>query len=227
LTSVTEPPIDLRMGRAVSSSPPPEIQETTPRTPLVEAHQRGFQLPAVPNNHSDKASAIINASGALAGKPTSHLTFEELAKLPMKYTNAIAEAICERIADGESLRTICSDDKMPSKTSVFRWLIDNEIFRDQYARARETQADAIFDDILSIADDGRNDWMERNFGEETRWVENGEALRRSALRIDARKWMAGKLRPKKYGEKIDIEHSGEMTINRIERVIVDPANPNG
>lgn len=131
----------------------------------------------------------------------------------MKFTNAIADAICERIADGESLRMICEDEGMPSKTSVFRWLADNEKFRDQYARARETQADAIFDDILSIADDGRNDWMERNFGEEPRWVENGEALRRSALRIDARKWMAGKLRPKKYGDKIDVEHSGDMTVN--------------
>lgn len=88
-----------------------------------------------------------------------------------------------------------------------RWLGVNETFRDQYARAREMQADALFDDILSIADDGRNDWMLKNFGEDTRWVENGEALRRSALRVDARKWMAGKLKPKQYGEKIDLNHS--------------------
>lgn len=131
----------------------------------------------------------------------------------MKFSEAIADAICERLADGESLRTICSDEGMPSKTTVFRWLAANEQFRDQYARAREAQADAIFDDILSIADDGRNDWMQKNFGEETRWVENGEAMRRSALRIDARKWMAGKLRPKKYGDKLDVEHSGEVELN--------------
>jgi hypothetical protein len=124
-----------------------------------------------------------------------------------------ADAICERLADGESLRTICSEEGMPSKTTVFRWLADNEQFRDQYARAREAQADAIFDDILSIADDGRNDWMVRKFGDDERWVENGEALRRSALRIDARKWMAGKLRPKKYGDKLDVEHSGAVELN--------------
>jgi hypothetical protein len=124
-----------------------------------------------------------------------------------------ADAICERLADGESLRTICSEEGMPSKTTVFRWLADNEQFRDQYARAREAQADAIFDDILSIADDGRNDWMVRKFGDDERWVENGEALRRSALRIDARKWMAGKLRPKKYGDKLDVEHSGVVELN--------------
>jgi hypothetical protein len=78
-------------------------------------------------------------------------------------------------------------------------------FLDRYARAREAQADALFDDILSIADDGRNDWMERRGEEDAGWVANGENIRRAQLRIDARKWMAGKLRPKKYGEKLDID----------------------
>lgn len=123
------------------------------------------------------------------------------------YTEEVADIICERIANGESLKAICDDETMPSKPAVFRWLAANETFRNRYALARETQADALFDDILTIADNGQNDWMEKNFGEDTRWVENGEALRRSQLRIDARKWMAGKLRPKKYGEKIDHTHA--------------------
>lgn len=126
------------------------------------------------------------------------------------YTDEIAAEICERLADGESLRTICADSEMPNRSTVFRWLADegNVSFRDQYARAREAQADAIFDDILEIADDGSNDWMEKKDGEGNSlgWRENGEALRRSVLRVDARKWMAGKLRPKKYGEKL--QHTG-------------------
>ncbi|WP_234826362.1 terminase small subunit protein [Sinorhizobium meliloti] len=126
------------------------------------------------------------------------------------YTEEIALRICERLADGESLKAMCEDEDMPSKSTVFKWLSENPAFSDMYARAREAQADALFDDVLSIADDGRNDWMQRNFGEDTRWVENGEALRRSQLRIDARKWMAGKLRPKKYGDKLDVEHSGQL-----------------
>lgn len=126
------------------------------------------------------------------------------------YTEEIALRICERLADGESLKAMCEDEDMPSKSTVFKWLSENPAFSDMYARARESQADALFDDVLSIADDGRNDWMQRNFGEDTRWVENGEALRRSQLRIDARKWMAGKLRPKKYGDKLDVEHSGQL-----------------
>ncbi len=128
------------------------------------------------------------------------------------YADGTFDAICERIANGESLNAICEGEGMPDKATVFRWLAANESMRDKYALAREAQADALFDDILSIADDGRNDWMQKNFGEETRWVENGEALRRSQLRIDARKWMAGKLRPKKYGEKLELEHSGEVAL---------------
>jgi hypothetical protein len=120
----------------------------------------------------------------------------------------MADLICERIADGESLRSVCEDDGMPDKSTVFRWLGKHAEFRDQYARAREAQADSLFDDILSIADDARNDWMLRKHGGHETWVENGEALRRSALRVDARKWMAGKLQPKKYGDKITQEVTG-------------------
>jgi len=128
---------------------------------------------------------------------------------PSSFTQEVADTICERLADGESMRAICSEDGMPSTSMVCRWLASNETFREQYARARELQADALFDDVLTIADNGRNDWMERNFGEETRWVENGEAIRRSVLRIDARKWMAGKLQPKKYGDKQQHEVTGK------------------
>lgn len=131
-----------------------------------------------------------------------------------EYTIETALRICERLADGESLKAMCEDEDMPSKSTVFKWLAENETFSDMYARARETQADAIFDEILDIADDGRNDWMERKDAEDENigWRENGEALRRSQLRIDARKWMAGKLRPRKYGEKLDVEHSGSVGV---------------
>ncbi len=97
---------------------------------------------------------------------------------------------------------------MPKKATVFRWLGANENFRDQYTRAREIQADALFDDVLSIADDGRNDWMEEHGKDDKGWILNGENIRRAQIRIDARKWMAGKLRPKKYGEFKAVELSG-------------------
>lgn len=122
----------------------------------------------------------------------------------MEMTEEIVSAICERLALGESLRSICADPLLPSQPTVFKWLANSPEFALRYARAREAQADAIFDEILDIADDGSNDWMEARDkdGAFIGWKENGEALQRSRLRIDARKWMAAKLKPTKYGEKI-------------------------
>jgi len=122
---------------------------------------------------------------------------------PSDYTDELADTICERIADGESLRAICREDGMPGKATVFRWLASNEVFQDQYARARQAQADSLFDDVLEIVDDSRNDWMERNGADDPGWALNGDHIQRTRLRVDARKWMAGKLRPKKYGEKLE------------------------
>jgi hypothetical protein len=102
---------------------------------------------------------------------------------------------------------------MPCTTTVCKWLNDFPEFAAQYARAREAQADAIFDEILDIADDGSNDWMERRREDgSVDEVFNHEHVTRSKLRIDARKWMAGKLRPKVYGDKLDLSSSdGTMT----------------
>ena len=125
---------------------------------------------------------------------------------PSDYSPEIADIICERIADGVSLREICRTEDMPSKAAVFRWLAAHADFRDQYARAREAQADALADELLDIADDGDNDWMERKGedGQSLGWRENGEAIQRSRLRVDTRKWIASKLKPKKYGDKLAV-----------------------
>lgn len=130
---------------------------------------------------------------------------------PTIFTAEVADAICERIADGESLRSICLGDNMPDKATVFRWLAKDSDFATRYAHARETQADSLVDEMTDIADDGDNDWMERKGedGQSLGWRENGEALRRSALRISTRQWIAEKLRPKKYGTKILSELTGK------------------
>ena len=131
------------------------------------------------------------------------------------FNQDIGDAICERLVCGESLRTICADPAMPDKATVFRWLAANEEFRDQYARAREAQADVIFDEILDIADDASNDWMERidEAGKNVGWQLNGDHVQRSRLRIDARKWMAGKLRPKKYGDKLELSGDADSPLS--------------
>jgi hypothetical protein len=127
---------------------------------------------------------------------------------PSIFTQKIADRICIELADGKSLREICEADDMPARSSVYLWLIEHEVFSDQYRRARELQAETGVDEIIEIADDGRNDWMERHVGDDVRWVENGEAIRRSQLRIHTRQWKAERLRPKVYGPKSALEMSG-------------------
>lgn len=99
---------------------------------------------------------------------------------------------------------------MPCAATVFKWLRVHPEFVEQYARAKEEQADALAEELLDIADDGSNDWMERRNSDDgaTGWQLNGEHIQRSRLRVDTRKWIASKLKPKKYGERIANEHSG-------------------
>ena len=80
---------------------------------------------------------------------------------PSIFTDDLAATICQRIADGESLRSVCRDDDMPAKSTVLKWLGENDGFSAHYARARTAQADHFADEIIEIADDGSNDWMQR------------------------------------------------------------------
>lgn len=125
---------------------------------------------------------------------------------PSSFTQDLADRICAELAEGVSLRSVCKADDMPSTQTVFRWLREHESFRDQYARAKEESADALGEEIQDIADDGTNDWMERfnEKGESIGWTLNGEHVQRSKLRIDARKWLMSKLKPKRYGDKLEL-----------------------
>lgn len=117
------------------------------------------------------------------------------------------DGVCALIAEGHSLKKACQlyEGQITAKT-IYDWLAKDEGeedgLRDRYTRAREAQADAIFDDCLDIADEAMNDKIVDEDGRER---VNNEAVQRSRLRIDTRKWMAGKLRPKKYGDRIDVD----------------------
>lgn len=102
---------------------------------------------------------------------------------PSDFTPEIANKICERLIEGESLRKICRDEGMPNASTVCRWLGQQEEFRKQYAHARDAQADTLADEILTIVDE----------------CDDAQAAR---LRMDARKWLAAKMAPKRYGEKV-------------------------
>lgn len=135
---------------------------------------------------------------------------------PSTFTQEIADQICAELANGKSMRAVCAAEEMPDKVTVFRWLRTIPSFCDQYARAKEESADALTDEMLDIADDGSNDWMEQrdSEGELSGWKENGEAISRSRLRVDTRKWIAAKLKPKKYGDRVETAHSGSVEVVR-------------
>lgn len=124
---------------------------------------------------------------------------EKAAPAQDKLSAVGIEAICERIADCETLQSI-ADSAGVSKGTLITWLGG---FADQYARAREAQADKLAEDILAIADDGRNDTYQTDDGESV----NHDVIARSRLRVDARKWLAGKMAPKRYGDKLELDAS--------------------
>jgi hypothetical protein len=109
---------------------------------------------------------------------------------PSSYTDKIGDDICERLANGESLRQICLTPNYPRQATVFRWLASNEKFREQYVRAREVQADVLADEIIDIAD-----------GKRAAYEGTEPDVQRDRLAVDARKWAASKLKPKVYGDK--------------------------
>lgn len=130
-----------------------------------------------------------------------------------EFSQELFDTICDRLAGGESLRSICADEDMPSQVSVFKWIGRDEELAKQYARAREAQADAIFDEVLHIANTPMLGEKRKINADGTIEVTEGDMIEHRRLQIDARKWMAGKLRPKVYGDKLDLNHGGGLTIN--------------
>ena len=112
---------------------------------------------------------------------------------PMGYKENTVAELCAKLAEGKSLRTVCANKSMPDKSTVFRWLAKYPEFQDQYARAKEEAADALSEEMLDIADD------------------ESEDVQRSRLKVDTRKWLASKLKPKRYGERQHIEHTGNLS----------------
>lgn len=136
---------------------------------------------------------------------------------PTTYNEETASLICARMAEGESLRSICRDSSMPALSTVFLWVSKHQEFSEQYKLAMASRADAMFEELFDIADDGQNDWMETHEGPDRL---NSENIQRSRLRIDTRKWALSKMMPKKYGDKIIDEpnaNDGDIEI-RVIRV---------
>jgi hypothetical protein len=129
-----------------------------------------------------------------------------MAGRPSSMTPKVKEEICERIAKGESLRKICLSEHLPSATAVHNHLLVDKQFVEQYARAKQLCADYYAEQIIDISDDGINDtYLDEDGNTRT----DHDVIARSRLRVDARKWYASKLNPKKYGDKVATELTGK------------------
>lgn len=133
-----------------------------------------------------------------------------------KITAEMIDEICARIADGESLNKICKDEHIVSRQAFFNYIKDHEEAIDKYKRAREFQADYYADKILEVSEN-------QELGEVVEISEHGtkktisDMISHRRLKIDTYKWLAGKLKPKVYSDKFQLEHSGEVT-NKVIKV---------
>lgn len=127
------------------------------------------------------------------------------------YSPPLAKAICTMLARGHTLTSICKRPLMPREDVVLRWAMNpTHPFSDHYARAREVGYNRMADQLLDIADDSTNDFMTKVSRDgEVSLVVNREAMERTRLRIDTRKWLLAKALPKIYGDKVAMEHAGK------------------
>jgi hypothetical protein len=141
--------------------------------------------------------------------------------------------LCDQLATtsngiGTILKIGFNGNSLPSYSSIMAWIDCDSVLLDRYARAKEAQADFMADEILDIADDATNDWMERKDKDERGigWMLNGEHVQRSRLRIESRKWLASKLKPKKYGDKTTIAGDAEnpLAVLTMDQITTNPTS---
>jgi hypothetical protein len=159
------------------------------------------QKAAKPKTKGEVAKSPESAPKAKMGAPT---TFDK----------HMARLICLRIAEGESLREIVRTPGMPDRSTVYDWLLRHPDFADQYTRAREEQADTLADEIIAIADEQPEiiPVIDKRTGELIEHKLDGAFLQWQKNRIDARKWTAMKLKPKKYGERVALAGDAESPL---------------
>ena len=137
---------------------------------------------------------------------------------PSSFSQQIADHICTELSKGKSLRSILKEDGMPAYQTVYVWLASNPQFQDQYTRAREDQADTLADEIIAIADEVPEvvPVIDKRTGELIEHKLDNAFLQWQKNRIDARKWTAMKLKPKKYGDRVALTGAGDGSPIQVE-----------
>ena len=154
-------------------------------------------------------------------KPAKKAAPKKLGE-PTKRTPELIERICNGIAEGKSASSMCIEVGI-SKQTLWRWLDEDQELSDQYARAKELCAELYVSQIIAIADESDNDIsVDPDTGKE---YTNHDVIARARLRVDARKWYASKLAPKRYGDKVQVGGADDLPpIRQKHDVTLTPAD---
>lgn len=129
---------------------------------------------------------------------------------PTTYTKELADSICAELSTGKSLRSIVSSGDMPAMSTVFKWLREIKEFSEQYEIAKQESADAMGEELLYIADTPVMGEIRTIKPDGTIEIKQDEMLGHRRLQVDSRKWLMSKMKPKKYGDRLDL--TGETTV---------------
>ena len=168
--------------------------------------QRDFEINPMDQSEATRLQMLRQAPNdsldAQKGTTAQNSTTKPTRRRRHDYSPEIADLIYERLMEGASLRQICQDRNMPARSTIFVWLEEHEDFARLYTLAKQIQIEDLMDEILEIADDSSNDWIDREGPDGKKYrVFNPDSIRRSKQRIGARKWLISKLMPKRYSWK--------------------------
>jgi hypothetical protein len=176
-------------------------------TPLSEeAIKKADLLLKKPAPKSKKKKLKKPAPDVVLKSPATPEPIKNPKGRPIKYTKKLADELCSLLAEGLSMRSACRNENMPCMSTVFTWLRTRKDFLEQYEKSKIEAADAMAEDILDIADEDEYDEMEVERADGSTYTKaNTEYMQRSRLRVETRKWLMSKMKPKKYGDKLEVD----------------------
>lgn len=122
---------------------------------------------------------------------------------PSSFTQEIADEVCRQLAEGKSMRKVCKAENMPDMTTIFRWLRTNDKFCQQYVKAKEESTDALHEDLTELGDEAIE------LAQTVDSKASNAVVQAVKLKSDNLKWVMSKLKPKKYGDKVDMTTNGK------------------
>lgn len=141
--------------------------------------------------------------GFLMNNNMEEETIKHAGGRPTIYTQELADRICEEIALGKSIRTVCLAAEMPGLSSIFKWIRENKEFSQQYAQATSERSECQHEDLLELGDEAIS--LAQSVNEKA----SGAVVQAVKLKADNMKWSMSKMKPKKYGDKIDMTTNGK------------------